>query len=162
MPSETSTRPNSNTYWVVPLKLLAGEYPGDEEPVKARKKITNSSRLAFDTSSILLNVANWCRYGGRRGHGGFFLLLVNGSQAGSRRNQVDGRILISSTRHRWSGHLMHYGNRSNLRLGPALWSLFSCFHGHLDLFYYGDPGIKLIIADKCRECRFVVIKARAG
>ena len=32
-------RPNGNTYWVVPLKFLAGEYPGDKDPVKARKKI---------------------------------------------------------------------------------------------------------------------------
>jgi ADP-ribosyl-[dinitrogen reductase] hydrolase len=35
----TPPRPNGNTYWVVPLKFLAGEYPGDEDPVKARKKI---------------------------------------------------------------------------------------------------------------------------
>src|SRR3984893_12607368 len=39
MPTETPSRPNGNTYWVVPLKFLAGEYPGDENPVKARKKI---------------------------------------------------------------------------------------------------------------------------
>ena len=32
-------RPNLNTYWVVPSKFLAGEYPGDEDPVKAREKI---------------------------------------------------------------------------------------------------------------------------
>jgi ADP-ribosyl-[dinitrogen reductase] hydrolase len=32
-------RPNGNTYWVVPLKFLAGEYPGDKDPDKARKKI---------------------------------------------------------------------------------------------------------------------------
>jgi ADP-ribosyl-[dinitrogen reductase] hydrolase len=35
----TPPRPNGNTYWVVPLRFLAGEYPGDEDPVKARKKI---------------------------------------------------------------------------------------------------------------------------
>jgi ADP-ribosyl-[dinitrogen reductase] hydrolase len=35
----TPPRPNGNTYWVVPLKFLAGEYPGDKDPVKARKKI---------------------------------------------------------------------------------------------------------------------------
>jgi hypothetical protein len=35
----TATRPNANTYWVVPQKFLAGEYPGDEDPVKAREKI---------------------------------------------------------------------------------------------------------------------------
>ena len=39
MPNETPPRPNTNTYWVVPLKFLAGEYPGDKDPVKARKKI---------------------------------------------------------------------------------------------------------------------------
>src|ERR1700730_3554415 len=39
MPTETPSRPNDNTYWVVPLKFLAGEYPGDQDPVKARKKI---------------------------------------------------------------------------------------------------------------------------
>lgn len=30
---------NANTYWVVPHKLLAGEYPGDKDPGKAREKI---------------------------------------------------------------------------------------------------------------------------
>ena len=39
MPDATATRPNANTYWVVPHKFLAGEYPGDEDPVKAREKI---------------------------------------------------------------------------------------------------------------------------
>src|ERR1700730_4548116 len=39
MPTESPRRPNRNTYWVVPLKFLAGEYPGDKDPVKARKKI---------------------------------------------------------------------------------------------------------------------------
>jgi ADP-ribosyl-[dinitrogen reductase] hydrolase len=32
-------RPNGNTYWVVPHKFLAGEYPGDKDLVKAGKKI---------------------------------------------------------------------------------------------------------------------------
>ena len=39
MPDVTATRPNVNTYWVVAYKFLAGEYPGDKEPVKAREKI---------------------------------------------------------------------------------------------------------------------------
>src|ERR1700735_1778705 len=39
MPIGTPPRPNGNTYWVVPLKFLAGEYPGDKDPVKTRKKI---------------------------------------------------------------------------------------------------------------------------
>ena len=32
-------RPDPNTYWVVPHELLAGEYPGDKNPGKAREKI---------------------------------------------------------------------------------------------------------------------------
>ena len=39
MPDVTATRPNANTYWVIPHKLLAGEYPGDKDPGKAREKI---------------------------------------------------------------------------------------------------------------------------
>jgi ADP-ribosylglycohydrolase len=39
VPDVTATRPNPNTYWVVPYKFLAGEYPGDEDLVKAREKI---------------------------------------------------------------------------------------------------------------------------
>jgi ADP-ribosyl-[dinitrogen reductase] hydrolase len=39
MPTENPPRPNRNTYWVVPLKFLAGEYPGNEDPVKARKRV---------------------------------------------------------------------------------------------------------------------------
>jgi hypothetical protein len=39
VPDVTATRPNANTYWVVPYRFLAGEYPGDEDPVKAREKI---------------------------------------------------------------------------------------------------------------------------
>jgi ADP-ribosyl-[dinitrogen reductase] hydrolase len=39
MPTELPPRPNRNTYWVVPLKFLAGEYPGDKDPVNARNKI---------------------------------------------------------------------------------------------------------------------------
>jgi hypothetical protein len=39
MPTGAPSRPNGNIYWVVPHKFLAGEYPGDKDPVKARKKI---------------------------------------------------------------------------------------------------------------------------
>src|SRR5215472_1914811 len=39
MPDELAPRPNLNTYWVVPRKFLAGEYPGDKHPVNARQKI---------------------------------------------------------------------------------------------------------------------------
>jgi ADP-ribosyl-[dinitrogen reductase] hydrolase len=35
----TAPRPNPNTYWVIPRKFLAGEYPGDKDPAKAREKI---------------------------------------------------------------------------------------------------------------------------
>jgi protein-tyrosine phosphatase len=39
VPDASVTRPNANTYWVVPHKFLAGEYPGDKDLVKAREKI---------------------------------------------------------------------------------------------------------------------------
>ena len=39
MPDANVTRPNANTYWVVRYKFLAGEYPGDKDPAKAREKI---------------------------------------------------------------------------------------------------------------------------
>jgi len=39
VPDATAPRPNLNTYWVVPHKFLAGEYPGDEDQLKAREKI---------------------------------------------------------------------------------------------------------------------------
>jgi ADP-ribosylglycohydrolase len=39
MPDDTTPRPNLNTYWVVPHKFLAGEYPGDKDLVRAREKI---------------------------------------------------------------------------------------------------------------------------
>jgi ADP-ribosylglycohydrolase len=39
MPNEIPPRPDKNTYWVVPLKFIAGEYPGDKDPIKARKRI---------------------------------------------------------------------------------------------------------------------------
>jgi hypothetical protein len=39
MPTESPPRPDKNTYWVVPFKFLAGEYSGDKDPDKARKKI---------------------------------------------------------------------------------------------------------------------------
>jgi Tyrosine phosphatase family len=39
MPTDTPPRPNGNTYWVVPHKFLAGEYPGDKDAGNARKKI---------------------------------------------------------------------------------------------------------------------------
>ena len=32
-------KPDPNTYWVVPVKLLAGEYPGDRDPEEARRRL---------------------------------------------------------------------------------------------------------------------------
>jgi Tyrosine phosphatase family len=37
--TDTPPRPNGNTYWVMPPKFLAGEYPGDIDPDTARRKI---------------------------------------------------------------------------------------------------------------------------
>jgi atypical dual specificity phosphatase len=39
VPTEALPLPNPNTYWVVPRQFLAGEYPGDKDLSKARKKI---------------------------------------------------------------------------------------------------------------------------
>jgi ADP-ribosyl-[dinitrogen reductase] hydrolase len=39
MPTQTPPRPNLNTYWVISRKFIAGEYPGNQDPVKALKKI---------------------------------------------------------------------------------------------------------------------------
>jgi ADP-ribosylglycohydrolase len=39
MPDAAAPLPNSNTYWVVPRKFFAGEYPGDKDLVKAHEKI---------------------------------------------------------------------------------------------------------------------------
>jgi hypothetical protein len=56
MTTDTPPRPNGNTYWIVPLKFLAGEYPGDEDPVRARKKIKQflaaGNSLALFTASM--------------------------------------------------------------------------------------------------------------
>ena len=32
-------RPLPNTYWVLPGRLLAGEYPGDPDPAQARRRL---------------------------------------------------------------------------------------------------------------------------
>jgi hypothetical protein len=34
---EPPPKPDPNTYWVVPGKLLAGEYPGAQDPEGARR-----------------------------------------------------------------------------------------------------------------------------
>jgi protein-tyrosine phosphatase len=39
MPTQEPPKPDPNTYWVVPDKFLAGEYPGAYNPDDARKKL---------------------------------------------------------------------------------------------------------------------------
>ena len=39
MPKSAARQPNPNSYWVIPGKFLAGEYPGDKDLIKAREKI---------------------------------------------------------------------------------------------------------------------------
>jgi protein-tyrosine phosphatase len=39
MATKDPTKPDPNTYWVVPRKLLAGEYPGARDPAEARQRL---------------------------------------------------------------------------------------------------------------------------
>src|ERR1700747_2726546 len=39
MPPQPPPKPDPNTYWVVPGKLLAGEYPGAIDSEEARRKL---------------------------------------------------------------------------------------------------------------------------
>ena len=39
MATEPPPKPDPNTYWVVPGKLLAGEYPGARDPEEARSRL---------------------------------------------------------------------------------------------------------------------------
>src|SRR5262245_15276713 len=39
-PMQPTRDSNLNTYWVIPGKFLAGEYPGDKDLVRAREKIS--------------------------------------------------------------------------------------------------------------------------
>jgi hypothetical protein len=39
MATEQPPKPDPNTYWVVPDKLLAGEYPGARDPEEARRRL---------------------------------------------------------------------------------------------------------------------------
>jgi hypothetical protein len=39
MATEPPAKPDPNTYWVVPGKLLAGEYPGARDPEEARSRL---------------------------------------------------------------------------------------------------------------------------
>ena len=39
MITQPQPKPDPNTYWVFPGKLLAGEYPGARDPEEARKRL---------------------------------------------------------------------------------------------------------------------------
>jgi len=39
MVTQEPPKPDPNTYWVVPGKLLAGEYPGARDPAEARTRL---------------------------------------------------------------------------------------------------------------------------
>ncbi len=42
-------RPLPNTYWVIPGRLLAGEYPGDPDPAQARLRLTRLYEAGIDS-----------------------------------------------------------------------------------------------------------------
>ena len=44
----TPDRPLPNTYWVVPQRLLAGEYPGDTDEVEARGRLARLQAAGFN------------------------------------------------------------------------------------------------------------------
>ena len=39
MVTQEPPKPDPNTYWVIPGKLLAGEYPGARNPEEARSRL---------------------------------------------------------------------------------------------------------------------------
>lgn len=39
----TQDRPLPNTYWVIPNRILAGEYPGDADEIQARRRLSRLS-----------------------------------------------------------------------------------------------------------------------
>jgi hypothetical protein len=39
MVTQPPPKPDPNTYWVIPGKLLAGEYPGDRDSEEARSRL---------------------------------------------------------------------------------------------------------------------------
>ena len=47
-PAAFDQRPLPNTYWVVPGRFLAGEYPGDEDPRKAAAKLNTLLRAGVN------------------------------------------------------------------------------------------------------------------
>ena len=45
----TLGRPLNNSYWVIPGRLLAGEYPGDPDPVQARLRLARLGDAGIDS-----------------------------------------------------------------------------------------------------------------
>lgn len=59
--SQNPTSPGApfpNSYWVLPGRLLAGEYPGDLEPQKARRKLTHLLQTGIRVFVDLTHPAN--------------------------------------------------------------------------------------------------------
>jgi len=54
----TSGTPFANSYWVVPGRFLAGEYPGDREPQLARRKLTNMLQTGINMYIDLTHPSN--------------------------------------------------------------------------------------------------------
>lgn len=47
--TEDNARPIPESYWVIPGRLLAGEYPGSFDPQMARERIESFLQAGFDT-----------------------------------------------------------------------------------------------------------------
>ena len=47
--SQLMDRPLLNTYWVIPGRLLAGEYPGDPDDSQARQRLERLSGAGIDS-----------------------------------------------------------------------------------------------------------------
>ena len=45
----TLDRPLPNSYWVIPQRLLAGEYPGDPDPARARLRLARLGEAGIDS-----------------------------------------------------------------------------------------------------------------
>ncbi len=45
----TMDRPLPNSYWVIPGRLLAGEYPGDPDPAQARRRLARLREAGIDS-----------------------------------------------------------------------------------------------------------------
>jgi hypothetical protein len=58
----TVQRPFDNSYWVIPGKLLAGEYPGDRDSLRARLKVGEMLNAGFTYFIDLTEVAELKAY----------------------------------------------------------------------------------------------------